>query len=76
MGFNKSEYDQEYNSRNIKRKFIPFNIQNPDDMEMLEWLATKGNVTQYVKQLIKADIECSRCLEREYCDKCGFDGLS
>ena len=59
MGFNKSEYDQEYNRRNIKRKFIPFNIQNPEDLELLEWLKGK-NVTAYVKELIRADMENKR----------------
>lgn len=76
MAFNKGEYDKQYAKEHITRKFIPFNDTNPDDSELLAWLATKPNVTQYIKQLIKADIECSRCSERKYCDKCGFDGLS
>ena len=59
MAFNKSEYDMEYNRRNIKRKFIPFNIQNPEDLELLEWLAGK-NVSAYVKELIRADMENNR----------------
>ena len=59
MGFNKSEYDQKYNRENIRRKFIPFNIQNPDDVEMLSWLKGK-NVTAYVKELIRADMENNR----------------
>ena len=59
MAFNKSEYDQKYNRENIKRKFIPFNIQNPEDLKLLEWLKGK-NVTAYVKELIRADME--RCV--------------
>ena len=59
MGFNKSEYDQEYNRKYIKRKFIPFNIQNPEDVDLLEWLKGK-NVTAYVKELIRADMENKR----------------
>lgn len=57
MQFDKGKYDQEYNRKNIKRKFIPFNIQNPDDAELLAWLGQQGNVTQYVKRLIREDME-------------------
>ena len=57
MAFNKSQYDTEYNRTHVRRKFIPFNDQNPDDVELLSWLATKDNVTAYVKQLIKEDLE-------------------
>lgn len=57
MPFNKSDYDKQYAKDHIKRKFIPFNDTNPDDSELLAWLATKGNVTAYVKQLIRADME-------------------
>lgn len=55
MAFDKSKYDQEYNKLHIRRKFIPFNDTNPDDCVMLEWLATKPNVTQYIKDLIMQD---------------------
>lgn len=55
MPFDKNKYDQEYNKTHIRRKFIPFNDTNPDDCLMLEWLATKPNVTQYIKSLIMAD---------------------
>ena len=57
MPFDKNKYDQEYNKAHIRRKFIPFNDTNPDDCLMLEWLATKGNVTQYIKSLIMEDME-------------------
>ena len=57
MPFDKNKYDQEYNKAHIRRKFIPFNDNNPDDCLMLEWLATKGNVTQYIKSLIMEDME-------------------
>ena len=56
MAFNKGEYDKQYNKDHIKRKFIPFNDNVPEDQEILEWLATKPNVTQYVKQLIREDM--------------------
>ena len=57
MAFEKSKYDQQYAKDHIKRKFIPFNDNNQDDSELLAWLATKDNVTAYVKQLIRADME-------------------
>ena len=57
MAFNKSQYDTEYNRKHVRRKFIPFNDQSAEDMELLSWLATKDNVTAYVKQLIKDDFE-------------------
>ena len=56
MAFDKTQYDIEYAKAHITRKFIPFNDQNPEDKIMLEWLATKSNVTQYIKDLISADI--------------------
>lgn len=52
----KSEYDMQYAKENIVRKFIPFNKAKADDVELLEYLATKDNVTQYIKELIRADM--------------------
>lgn len=64
MPFDKPYYDKEYNKLYIKRKFIPFNITNNEDAELLKWLACKGNVTQYVKELIRADMEAKRAAIR------------
>ena len=57
MAFNKTEYDKQYAKEHIKRKFIPFNDTVPEDQELLSWLATKANVTQYIKGLIREDME-------------------
>lgn len=57
MAYNKAEYDKQYAKEHIKRKFIPFNVGNADDLELLAWLATKDNVTVYVKQLIRTDMD-------------------
>ena len=57
MPFNKSEYDKEYAKKHITRKFIPFNDTVPEDVEILAWLATKENVTGYIKYLIRQDME-------------------
>ena len=56
MAFDKTQYDIDYAKAHVKRKFIPFNDQNPDDSEMLSWLEEQGNVTQYIKQLIRDDM--------------------
>ena len=55
--FDKNKYDQEYAKEHIKRKHIPFNDMNSDDAELLAWLGTKDNVTAYIKQLIRADMD-------------------
>lgn len=56
MPFDKSSYDKEYAKKHITRKFIPFNDTVEQDAEILAWLATKENVTAYVKQLITDDM--------------------
>lgn len=56
MPFEKSKYDQQYNRDHITRKFIPFNDTNPEDAELLAWVNNQGNVTQYIKQLIREDM--------------------
>ena len=56
MAFDKGKYDKDYNREHIRRTFIPFNDTNPEDAELLAWLSTKVNVTQYVKQLIREDM--------------------
>ena len=76
MPFDKTKYDIEYARAHIRRKHIPFNDTVPEDKELLAWLDTVGNVTQYVKQLIRADIECSRCEHWKECTKCIYDGDS
>ena len=56
MPFDKGKYDQEYARAHIKRKFIPFNDTNQEDAELLSWLAQQNNVTQYIKGLIRDDM--------------------
>lgn len=56
MPFDKNRYDQEYAKAHIKRKFIPFNDTNQEDAELLSWLAQQDNVTQYIKGLIRDDM--------------------
>jgi hypothetical protein len=56
MAFDKAKYDIEYTKAHIKCKRIPFNDIVEDDKELLEWLEQNGNVTQYIKQLIRDDM--------------------
>lgn len=56
MPFDKKAYDMGYARAHITRKFIPFNDTVPEDAELLAWLDTVGNVTQYVKNLIREDM--------------------
>lgn len=56
MAFDKGQYDQAYNREHVRRKFIPFNDRNPDDLELLSWLDQQENVTQYIKGLIRDDM--------------------
>lgn len=60
MPFDKKAYDMGYARAHITRKFIPFNDTVPEDDELLAWLAKQENVTQYVKQLIREDMEGKR----------------
>ena len=53
----KQAYDLEYLKKFVKVKSIPFNVKNPEDMEMFEWIKNQpesGN--QYVKRLIREDM--------------------
>lgn len=52
----KADYDMQYMRENVVRKFIPFNRRVAFDVEMLDFLATKANVTQYIKSLIRNDM--------------------
>ena len=60
MPFDKTKYDIEYARAHIRRKHIPFNDTNPEDAELLAWLAEQANVTQYVKGLIRDDMNRKR----------------
>ena len=46
----------QYAKENIKRKHIPFNVNNPEDRELLDYLESKENMTAYIKELIRRDM--------------------
>ena len=56
MSYDKARYDMDYAKKNITRKHIPFNKNNPDDMALLEWVNKQPNATQYIKNLIREDM--------------------
>lgn len=51
---NKKRYDAAYNKENTKMIGIRFHKQH--DKALLDFLKTKENVSQYVKDLIKNDM--------------------
>ena len=57
MPRDKYAYDQQYLKANITTKPLTFNRQKPDDMELLEWINEQGNATQYIKRLVREDME-------------------
>lgn len=56
MNDKKAAYDKEYQKKNIKQINIPFNMQTPEDVELLKWLSKQGNKTAYIKKLIVHDM--------------------
>ena len=52
----KARYDMEYARKNIRRKEIPFNLTQPEDEELFRYLEIQENVTQYIKNLIREDM--------------------
>ena len=53
-------YMNDYVRENVKYKRINFSANNPEDMEMFEWLTENygsRKFSQYAKQLIKEDME-------------------
>ena len=60
IAFDKQNYDQQYNKANVITKRVPFNRQNPDDVELLEHLKQHENFTQYIKQLIRQDMAAGK----------------
>lgn len=54
---NKLKYDREYANEHYKGKFLSFNVTNPDELELLMFMRSQPNSNQYVKDLIRADME-------------------
>ena len=56
--FDNKVYQNEYHKA-MKNKLISFNPNSPEDMEIWDHLMArgKGNVTQYIKKLIREDMK-------------------
>ena len=55
---NKRAYDKKYARENFQGKYLTFNKNVPEEMEMFEWVRTRpegGN--PYLKRLIREDME-------------------
>ncbi len=50
-------YDAEYNKKFVKVKHVMFNITNPEDVELMEFLDSHESKNAYLKALIRADME-------------------
>lgn len=57
----KRAYDKEYINKNIAMKTLSFNQNDPEDMEIYDWIQSKGkrNGTKYIKDLIREDMRRS-----------------
>lgn len=53
----RKQYLLEYQSRNVIQKKLVFNRRSADDLMLLDWLETRENTNQYVKSLIRADMQ-------------------
>ena len=57
MAFDKTRYDVEYSKNNVMRLFLNFNRNNAEDVALLNFARSHGNVTAYIKRLIKEDMD-------------------
>lgn len=53
----KALYDMAYARKNIRRKEIPFNLTQSEDVELFRHLESMENVTEYIKNLIREDMK-------------------
>ena len=54
--FDNKAYQNEYHKA-MKTKLLSFNPGKPDDMKLWDYLQTKPNITGYIKDLIRKDME-------------------
>lgn len=66
MAFDNKAYQNEYH-KSMKNKLISFNPNSPEDMEIWEFLMSKGkgNVSPYIKKLIRDDMNKGRRVKKE-----------
>lgn len=54
---NKKAYNKTYSKEHFKGKNLIFNTSNPEDMALLDWIQGQETGTQYIKNLIRKDME-------------------
>lgn len=54
--YDNKSYQNEYHKA-MKNKLLSFNPANPDDMKLWDHLMKQDNVTGYIKNLIRKDME-------------------
>lgn len=52
----KAAYDKKYMKNNVKQRTIGFNIGDPEDMAMYNWIGQQVNGTKYIKDLVREDM--------------------
>ena len=62
---NKRAYDNAYARQNFASKNIAFNKRYPEDLALLEWVQQQPNGNQYIKQLIREDMERQKAKAQE-----------
>lgn len=60
--YDNRKYQNDYH-RAMDRIMISFNPSNPDDVELLSFLRSQGNITQFIKERIRAEINRSEARE-------------
>lgn len=52
----KADYDKKYMKEHVTRKLLAFNLTNDRDRELLEYINSKPNATEYIKSLIEEEM--------------------
>ena len=57
----KRAYDKKYLNKNIIMRSLSFNLNDPEDMKIYDWIQSRGarNGTKYIKGLILEDMQRS-----------------
>lgn len=52
----RAEYQAEY-QRNYRQVKVIIDLRHPDQVEMLNWIRSKGDASNYIKSLIAEDMK-------------------
>lgn len=51
------EYEQDYIKKNVKFVSVPFNMKNPSEERLYNWLRATGGMGSLIKQLLTEEME-------------------